>query len=139
MRVVPLNQCYGILMFFFGHYFRRSGNWLGSFIMWGIIAFIAYYIYQHWSSNTIPQYPFQTSDWPTLVSHYSLFNYVEWTTVFKIIIQICMYLSLCCYCWGALVQVQGTQLAWETSLLFTKRDRVEISGLLHPNDRTILL
>ena len=31
-----------------------------------------------------------------------------------------------------LVQVQGTQLAWETSLLFTKRDRVEISGLLHP-------
>jgi len=38
-------------------YKRRSGDWLGSFIMWGIIAFIAYYIYQHWSSNTIPHTP----------------------------------------------------------------------------------
>ena len=38
-----------------------------------------------------------------------------------------------------LVQVQGTQLTWETSLLFTKHDRVEISALLHLRDRTILL
>lgn len=38
-----------------------------------------------------------------------------------------------------LVQVQGTQFAWEISLLLTKRDRVEVSGLQHPNDKTILL
>ena len=37
---------------------RHSGSWIGTIIMWAIIALIAYYIYQHWTRNTAGQYPF---------------------------------------------------------------------------------
>ncbi|KAM7435532.1 Store-operated calcium entry-associated regulatory factor [Porites harrisoni] len=30
---------------------RHSGSWIGTIIMWAIIALIAYYIYQHWTGN----------------------------------------------------------------------------------------
>ena len=40
-------------------YFCRnsSKSWLSSIVMWGIIAVIAYYIYQRLSHNPAEQYP----------------------------------------------------------------------------------
>lgn len=33
------------------HTRQSGGSWLGSIVMWGIIAYVAYYIYQQWTRN----------------------------------------------------------------------------------------